>query len=249
MIVDGFDSILTTGGFNPPAGAAADEIHQTVIGHLGTGVMNILNGGQVFTDLFDNQFTNANLIGAVIGGDPFLQNQDPDPGGEGTVTLAGADSRWFVTGTLQIGSFDDEDGPFGPNTDQSEGDNVEYLTSIGRGTLNIGEGTSVSVLPVDPENESLKLRLVLGRFGRINMTGGKIIVGANIGDPTIGARNDLSKTVSRSIRGASRAQSPKISKRKSQNGSRKKVSEKKLSTTSSGTGFSRARDTGASRYR
>jgi T5SS/PEP-CTERM-associated repeat protein len=191
LTVDGFDSMLASGGYDAPA-AQTDDIHQMIIGRLGTGIMEITNGAQVLADVnADVAAAAATTATAVIGSDPYLIDQVPDPGGQGIVTLSGANSKWNIRGSLQVGGFHDEDdGPFQPD-DESEGDDVIYSDNIGHGTLNVGQGTFVNLIPPDPEALIRTLDLVIGRFGQVNMTGGQITIGTNIGDPLAGERSDL----------------------------------------------------------
>jgi T5SS/PEP-CTERM-associated repeat protein len=179
VTVDGFATYLGSGGFEA-GGGPIGELHQMVIGHLGTGTMNITNGGTVINLAVGAIAAQVDTIAAVIGGDPF-DLQEPLPGGSGIVNVVGPGSTWTVGGTLQIGAYDNQGGL----DNNIEGTIVEYDSSMGHGTLNVSAGGVVSLtsaLGADPTEDPL--RMTLGRFGRIHMDGGYI----SIGDP--GTRED-----------------------------------------------------------
>lgn len=179
LVVDGFATLLASGGFTAgPVGGS--DIHHMIIGRQGIGTMTISNGGTVLTEARPETGTDPAPIGAVIGSDPFT-NDRPEPGGRGTVTLTGAYTRWIIGGTLQVGGFmvgvDN-------NAKDLEGDNAEYNSETGRGTLIVGEGSMVSLRPAINALPDDELLLAIGRFGRVELGGGLI----SVGDP--GTRMD-----------------------------------------------------------
>lgn len=189
LIVDGFDSFLSSGRFEVEPGMMDDEPHQMIIGRQGIGNMTITNGGRVLADRTVDMATSSAIIGAVIGSDPFLMGQVPEPGSIGSVvTVTGTGSQWKIVGTLQVGGFHNNEtfAMMG----ESEGDDLEYPSNTGRGTLKVDAGALVSVVPVDLEVVTQPLDLAIGRFGRVELTGGQIIVGSNVGDPEVGTRTD-----------------------------------------------------------
>ncbi len=163
-----------------------------IIGQQGVGYMTITTGGTVRSDSPAASAGSANIgpIGAVIGSEPFsfTQGQPPDPGGTGTVTVNGTASKWIVGGSLQIGGFDI--GAVGVMLGDPEGDNVQYNSEAGRGTLHVQAGGLVNVVnAIDADPTDPDLLLAIGRFGRIQMSGGSINVGGVTGDPNE-ARSD-----------------------------------------------------------
>jgi hypothetical protein len=176
ILVDGFDSFLGSGGFEamsntnmPPA-----EIGAMMVGRLGTGLMNITNGGQVVSLGREPSGQSMPRIAAVIGGNPYGDNVDddnvPESGGQGVVNVDGAGSKWVVGGNLQVGGF--HNSRVG-NTTDVKGILALYPTSVGRGTLNVGNDGLVNlVFPSDGSASSNDLfGLVIGRFGRVNLGG------------------------------------------------------------------------------
>lgn len=184
IIVDGFDSFLGSGGFSDSSSSLTD-IHQMIIGQQGVGYMTITTGGTVRSDAQPTAVGSSNIgpIAAVIGSTPFsfTEGQAPDPGGTGTVTVNGTASKWIVGGSLQIGGFDI--GAVGLIVGDTEGDNVQYNSEAGRGTLYVQAGGLVNVInaigadPTEPD-----LMLAIGRFGKVQMTGGLINVGGVTGE-------------------------------------------------------------------
>ncbi len=175
ILVDGINSYLGSGNFIAPTGPTSTEPHAMYIGRLGIGSMTITNGGQVLAESQGVGAPGLPVIGAVIGGDAFQQGVDPVTGGVGTVTLDGLGSTWTIRNSLQLGGFDDPQ-PLGPNI-ESEGDDTNYDSTVGRGTLNVRNGATVSIIP--PVNNVLlaDVDLAIGRFGRINLYGGYISIG------------------------------------------------------------------------
>ena len=176
ILVDGINSYLGSGGFQTTAGPGDTDPHAMFIGHLGIGEMMISNGGQVFAEAVEAT-VGQDVVGAVIGGEMFQGTLQPETGGVGIVTVTGTGSKWTVRGTLQIGSFHDPNGPGGPNT-ESEGDNVLYDSTVGRGTLNVYDGAIVNLIPIPDSVLLVDQDLAIGRFGRVNLDGGYISVGS-----------------------------------------------------------------------
>jgi T5SS/PEP-CTERM-associated repeat protein len=175
VLVDGFASYLHTGGFGASGGPVGAP-QQMIIGRQGIGTMTISNGGTVVAESI--QATGGGLpdtVGAVIGGDVF-DTQVPEEGGRGTVLVTGPTSKWIVGGTLQIGGFHDTDtGPLEPPS----GENAEYDSTVGRGTLQVADGASVNIRPaIGADLELDDLRLLLGRFGRLELDGGYVSIGS-----------------------------------------------------------------------
>jgi hypothetical protein len=180
IVIDGIDSFLQSGGLpldNPPN----DEVHYMVIGRLGSGTMSILNGGQSYNQATSQTGSGGGqaVFGAVIGSNLAAQTTNaPGSGGNGTVYVDGIPSKWTVAGNLQIGGFHDAEDSVVTNESDIEGNDVVYGSSVGRGTLNVSNGALVSIIPppLDPAlpNPPDSLDLLVGRFGRINLDGGRI---------------------------------------------------------------------------
>jgi hypothetical protein len=179
IVIDGIDSFLQSGGLpldNPPP----NEVHYMVIGRLGSGTMSILNGGQSYNQATAQTGSGGQAVfGAVIGSNLAAQNTNaPGNGGNGTVYVDGIPSKWTVAGNLQIGGFHDAEDSVVTNESDIEGNDVIYGSGVGRGTLNVSNGALVSIVPppLDPAqpNPPQSLDLLVGRFGRINMDGGRI---------------------------------------------------------------------------
>lgn len=176
IIVDGFDSFLGSGGF---AGGAVtgDDPHQMLIGRQGVGFMTISTGGTVVSEAPTGTSAADVVVGAVIGGDPFEPDTGTDlAGGTGTVTVTGTASKWIVGGSLQVGGFDEGVGLAGAA--DLEGDDTVYAPTAGRGTLNVQDGGLVNVRASIDAAVDDDLFLAIGRFGRIVMSGGLIVVDA-----------------------------------------------------------------------
>ena len=192
IIVDGFDSYLGSGGF-PAGGSAVADPHQMLIGRRGVGYMTIANGGTVRSDAplggGSGSGGGEGPVGAVIGGDSFEFNdgQQPLPGGTGSVLVSGIGSKWIVSGSLQVGGFS-----LGPTlVPNPAGDDAEYGSQAGRGTLRVQAGAAVNIfsaldaIPTDP-----RLFMAIGRFGRVEMEGGLITVGSATGPNNNDAREN-----------------------------------------------------------
>ena len=186
LIVDGFDSFLGSGGADVTGGPLVP--HAMIIGRRGFGYMTIQNGGQVAAEAPTGGDDERFVIGAVIGSDAF-DNQEPEPGGQGTVTVTGLGSKWIIGGSLQVGGFDDADEELGIGGKDFEGDNVLYSSEAGRGTLNVQEGGIVNVILSAAADAEMPgdLLFVIGRFGRVELNGGYISVGVGELD---GSRTD-----------------------------------------------------------
>ncbi len=181
IVIDGTDSFLQSGGFQTNTSGSSDEVNYMVIGRFGSGTMSILNGGQSF-NLGLSPTTGGNnndIFGAVIGSNLAADdNQPPAAGGEGTVNVEGVASKWTVGGNLQIGGFHNNRSGTGPLAlEDLEGNEVVYNSGVGRGTLNVSDGALVSIVtpPLDnPTDAPDRLELLVGRFGRIELHGGRI---------------------------------------------------------------------------
>jgi hypothetical protein len=149
------------------------------------------------SDAFRQETSIDTTVAAVIGSDVF-EDDEPLPGGSGTVIVTGAPSdsagaqlatsKWIVGGTLQVGGF--QLGSEGVLADP-EGDNVEYNSEAGRGTLYVNEGGFVGLRQAimgDPETDLLLL--AIGRFGRVELNGGLISIGSGEAGETGQARED-----------------------------------------------------------
>ena len=183
IIVDGFDSFLGSGGRLTQSGNDQDEVRSMFIGRLGSGHMIIRNGGRVVADA-RGAGQQDDVVAAVIGSRPRDTGDAPELGGEGTVTVTGApnglSSQWILGGSLQIGGFHDFSATDIAN---QSGVNAIYDSSVGRGTLNVDEGGIVQVrfpVEVTPADE-VDLRVLIGRFGRLELTNGLVTIGT--GDP------------------------------------------------------------------
>jgi T5SS/PEP-CTERM-associated repeat protein len=182
ITVDGFGSILASGGFD---GGDITEVHQMLVGRRGTGTMYVRNGGTVVSEASPaGAASGDDIVGAVIGSDPFLDNEEPVAGGTGLVvvggsTALGVTSRWSVGGSLQIGGF--HNSTQGALEDPA-GVFVEYNSEVGRGTLKIQDGGLVTIRPaLEADVEDDDLLLAIGRFGRLEMEGGRLVHGTDEG--------------------------------------------------------------------
>ena len=178
VIVDGVDSFLGSGGFLDDGDPMTPN--NLIVGRRGLGLMNVLNGGQVVSEAPTETEEPRMIVGASIGSDPF-DNQEPEAGGQGIVTVMGFGSKWVIGGSLQVGGFHDADEGLLMGKD-FEGDDVIYTAEAGRGTLRVEESGIVNVVfPVDiedPDETDNDLLLAIGRFGRVELNGGYISVGA-----------------------------------------------------------------------
>jgi hypothetical protein len=103
----------------------------------------------------------------------------------------GTASKWIVSGSLQIGGF--SFGQTGVEAGDLEGDNVQYSSAAGRGTLYVQAGGLVNVVnALDADPNDPRLLLAVGRFGRIQLDGGLINVGSvpNVNGNDTEARNN-----------------------------------------------------------
>jgi T5SS/PEP-CTERM-associated repeat protein len=180
LIVDGLDSFLGSGGFEA---SATGEVHQFIVGRQGTGYMTISAGGTVASEAppaAAGGGSDVPSIGAVIGGEPVEQSVEQEPGGQGVATVTGPASKWIIGGSLQIGGFNF--GATGDPTapDDFEGDEAQYNSEAGRGTLHVNDGALVNVRTAIGEdtNDDDDLLVMIGRFGRLEMDGGRVVVGA-----------------------------------------------------------------------
>lgn len=175
LIVTGADSFLGSGGFETVSTATTDP-HAMIIGRLGTGQLQITEGGLVYSlapPVTDNEAT----IAAAIGGNPYIDSEIPEAGGQGNVLVDGIGSKWIVGGTLQVGAYHNSTiGTAG--VEDVPGINTVYGNTIGRGTLTVSNGGIVNVLlPSDGTLTDVEdLDMVIGRFGKVNLDGGRIEV-------------------------------------------------------------------------
>jgi T5SS/PEP-CTERM-associated repeat protein len=198
LTIDGVGSHLVSGGFSTDIGF--DEQHQLMVGRHGFGSMTISNGGRVSTNVGGDMALPLDFVAAVVGGDAFIGDDEPMTGGEGSVLVTGPTSRWTIRASLQLGGFHHEEGLFGPES-ESEGDNLVYSQFNGKGTLTVADGALVTILPLDSEEQSTQaLMLAIGRRGKLELAGGRLNVGANIGaDPEFGERDDQMRIVNDGI--------------------------------------------------
>ncbi len=198
LIVDGFNSSLTSGGFegtNNMAGNSADP-HLMIIGRQGIGYMTVSSGATVDSEAppAGNGQNQASPVGASIGSTPysFTNGATPDQGGTGTVTVTGPSSKWIVGGSLQVGGFDI--GLSNMTIGDLEGDDTLYGDQVGIGTLYVNDGGLVSIrnaIGVDPMNTSTDLLFAIGRKGTVWLDGGTINIGSATGTDQQGqARSD-----------------------------------------------------------
>jgi T5SS/PEP-CTERM-associated repeat protein len=196
LIVDGLDSFLGSGGFNLGTNVQG-AIHHMILGRRGTGSMTISNGATVQTEAVPIQGTgggNVPIFGAAIGSQPAFDNNAPLAGGSGTVTVDGANSDWVIGGSLQVGGFHFATTGSLANV---AGDKTLYASQTGRGNLYVRNGGLVNILPPldsdgrsDPSTSN-QLDLAIGRFGRVELSGGTISVGRGIGNnPGSGTTNE-----------------------------------------------------------
>ena len=181
VIVDGFDSFLGSSGLG--SGGFGDH-RGAMIGHLGTGIVTIRNGGTMQSNVLEPGGANTVTVAAVLGGEEsdFAGNVLPEQGGTGIVTVTGVGSKWQVGGTLQIGGFNLGTSGVGGGID-FEGDDAFYNSEAGRGTLNVLDGGFVDVnLASSITDPDPTIYTAIGRFGRINLGAGGLI---NIGGGTV----------------------------------------------------------------
>jgi hypothetical protein len=151
-----------------------------VVGRLGTGTLNITNGGQVVSSALTSDTEDS--LGAVLGSNPYLtidtggggNQEEPGAGGSGIALVDGLGSRWVVGGGLQIGGFSDSLDE-GATIEDFEGNDVVYGSTVGDGILTVQNGGIVHVTnpPEMEEQVTLSTKLVIGRRGILQFnTGG-----------------------------------------------------------------------------
>jgi T5SS/PEP-CTERM-associated repeat protein len=184
IVVDGPETYLASGGFDM---GNVNDVHSMIIGRHGIGTMTVSNGATVVSEAFagtaPNTFVN---LGAVIGSDPTPDAGGFPLGGHGTVTVTGVassipsppevPSKWVIGGSLQIGGFDDANN-VGVGRD-FEGDDVDYPTQTGVGTLRVNDGGVVTIrAPITGLTQADRLMLAIGRFGRLELDNGSVLLG------------------------------------------------------------------------
>jgi T5SS/PEP-CTERM-associated repeat protein len=172
IIVDGFDSFLGNTGGSTGAG-----IHQMVIGHLGTGQMNITNGGQVVANGPNITGGSTLTVGAVVGSDPTTDAQPQVfSGGQGSVTVDGIGSKWIIGGALQLGGFDSTKLNGTPVTEDLPGAFVQYPGNAGIGLLTVKNGGLVDIVSPTPITgpTSQAFDVLVGLKGVIKLAVGSI---------------------------------------------------------------------------
>ena len=189
LIIDGFNSSLINGGSFDFGPTTSQKVHMTIIGRQGTGNLTISNAATMVTQVFASSGSGGQqgIVGASLGSSPYtlqLSGGGVLPaGGNGTATITGIGSKWSISGSLQVGGFDNGTGGGGVLTTGGdlEGDDVEYGSQAGRGTLNVNEGGLVQVQNAIGVNsgggQEPSLVLAIGRFGTVNLAGGTIQVG------------------------------------------------------------------------
>ena len=179
LTIDGVDSFLQSGGFETTS-TDPFEIHYMVIGELGSGTMSITNGGQSYNQGQHLTSGNTPVFGAVVGSNlAAIDNAPPGNGGAGTVYVDGVGSKWTIAGNLQVGGFHNDrtdTSPLAP--DDLEGTLAVYGSGVGRGTLKVSNGALVSIVPPpldqNTTNVPTSLDFLVGRFGRVELDGGRI---------------------------------------------------------------------------
>ncbi len=179
LLIDGIDSFLQSGGFEVGS-SVPGEVNYMVIGRFGSGTMSITNGGQSYNS---GPTTNGNaneVFGAVIGSNLAADNSSaPRAGGQGNVYVDGIASKWTIGGNLQIGGFHNNRIGTGPLSEEDlDGNEASYGPGVGRGTLQVSNGALVSIVPPaldqSASNVPNRLDLLVGRFGKIQLDGGRI---------------------------------------------------------------------------
>jgi T5SS/PEP-CTERM-associated repeat protein len=210
VIVDGFNSTLTSGGsfdFGASAepgttGNPGDSLHMMIIGRQGIGTMTVSNAATVDTKVFTAATGNSDGgVAAALGSTPYsLTNGNaPDAGGAGTATVTGPGSKWLLSGSLQVGGFDIGEADQTTGAPEVEGDNVLYNSQSGRGNLYVNDGGMVNIqnaIGVDNSTTNQPaLLLAIGRFGVVQLsagtsgTGGTINIGSPVTSGTPGGQN------------------------------------------------------------
>lgn len=164
--VVGLDSYLLASGLLQSATGPVDEppdnSDPVLLGTYGFGTLAITDGGVVDA-----------LVGVGLGAG-FADGERPDGGstsdygGRGEVVLSGENSLMRVLYSLAIGEFE-------------EIETIEYRTNAGQGVVTIGAGSQITVDTIDgdePErgNTQVDAEVRIGRFGQLNMDGGRLIV-------------------------------------------------------------------------
>jgi hypothetical protein len=179
LVVDGFASLLASGGFDGGSPTELDP-HQMVIGRRGFGRMIIRNSAVVVSEAPPTQGTSTTAnVGAAIGNRAF-DDDPPELGGTGIVTVNGPSSMWVIGGSLQIGGFHDAVQGLSSDVD---GDNVEYAVDSGTGTLYVEDGALVRIrFALEADETDDDLLLAIGRFGELNLSGGIVEIGGGTED-------------------------------------------------------------------
>ncbi|MEM6798503.1 MAG: hypothetical protein AAF589_03225 [Planctomycetota bacterium] len=188
ITVDGSGSYLGVYGMKNPftggGGAATDG--QTLLGVYGDGTLEITNGGRV------DSFNRAALGAIDAAGD---NGQAFERGGHGSAIVDGQGSVWRIF--TASGSSDDDLGSglaigeyFEDGTQETRIDmlltgtggsgNEAYREDDGRGTLTIRNGGLVSVREDQLNNNQEDASVRIGRYGVLQMTGGRMVVGTRL---------------------------------------------------------------------
>jgi T5SS/PEP-CTERM-associated repeat protein len=211
LIVDGFNSFLGSGGsfdFGATTGGSTPVLHMTVIGRQGTGNVTISNGATMSTQVFVSSGGGGTqgAVGVSLGSTPYTLlatgGTVMDPGGTGTATITGLGSKWTVAGSFQLGGFDNGAGGGGvlSTGGDLEGDDTQYPSQAGRGTLYVNDGGLVQVnnaagVIAGSGGNTAALLLAIGRFGTVQLNGGTIQVGAPLGNAGGGQNQPTPDTV------------------------------------------------------
>jgi hypothetical protein len=186
LIVDGFASLLASGGF--AAQALDTEPHAMTVGRRGYGEMIIQNAAIVVSEapptVAASQTAN---VGAVIGSNVF-DDDIPEAGGDGTVTVDGPGSKWIIGGSLQLGGFHDSLAGALPD---DFGINVVYIDEAGSGNLYVQNDGLVQLrAALGADSTEDDLWLAIGRFGRLVLDGGTVVIGEGTTDADGTGRED-----------------------------------------------------------
>jgi len=160
ILVEGFSTHIDQRG----NGEGDDSLSQMLIGPAGTGLLTIREGAQV--DARNgaalgavNSSGGVGVIGGGMGGIPTLSDTR---GGQGIVTVDGLGSTWRIAGGLSVGVF-------------AEDDINEYTAEDGRGEITVSNDGLISILGEDEDD-----RMVIGRFGRVQLEEGRIVLEADV---------------------------------------------------------------------
>jgi T5SS/PEP-CTERM-associated repeat protein len=196
LIVDGFNSFLGNGGSKDFGPTVENEWHMTIIGRQGTGNLTISNAATMVTQIFAAGGGGGGTqgpVGASLGSSPYTLLTSGgtgimDAGGTGTATVTGAGSKWTISGSLQVGGFDNGTSSGGVLTTGGdlEWDNTVYGSQAGRGTLYVNDSGLVVVrnangVNAGGGNTAPSLLMVVGRFGTVQLAGGTIQIGSAVG--------------------------------------------------------------------